>query len=197
LLHCVREFTRFKRSELIEAAHAVIVISAFFEALDDLDRELSTALNIASLEFSEAEQIALASGGNPETGRPGLARLAAVLTAPNSIPGLDAGLSQSAGLECFYHYLAKRLVGFAAGTAAWDIQDETTLDRWTTAVNGKIPSFAIIRYEENLRRLAVDFPEVAFWASRVGIQATGPAVRFGVRAGGGGRRGAGRRDELS
>ena len=35
------------------AAHAVVVISAFFTALDDLDRQLGAALNSASLELTQ------------------------------------------------------------------------------------------------------------------------------------------------
>lgn len=47
---------RFSRSELLEAAHAVLVVSAFFAALDDLDAELNTALNSGFLELTAAEQ---------------------------------------------------------------------------------------------------------------------------------------------
>ena len=93
---------RFKRSELLEAAHAVLVVSAFFAALDDLDTDLGTALNSASLELTKSEQVALASSSGP--GVTGLADLARELITPGRIPGLDAGVADRgfklSGLLC-------------------------------------------------------------------------------------------------
>jgi hypothetical protein len=161
---------RFKRSELLEAAHAVLVVSAFFTALDDLDAELETALNSASLELTGAEQAALATDKS-QPGACGLADLAHELITPGQIPGLDMGMTDRGnGLRAYYNGLAHKVSRFATGTSTWDERDETTRDRWSQAITEILPSRALVRYEEQVTRLSGEFPEFAFWAHRVGIQ---------------------------
>jgi hypothetical protein len=168
--------SRFKRSELLEAAHAVLVINAFFTALDDLDEELRTALNSASLELTRLEQAAIAGDREWEllrSGGEGLAGIAFTLSRPGRIPGLDAVVADSGPeLESFYRVMAADLLSFAQGTAVWDERDETTRDRWIAAITtGHLASSAVARYEQTLAQLAGDFPELAFWAHRVGVRA--------------------------
>ena len=160
---------RFKRSELLEAAHAVLVVSAFFLALDDLDAELGTALNSASMELTKSEQAALATSSEP--GVTGLANLARELITPGRIPGLDASTAdQGHELATYYADLAHKVGAFAMGTSVWDERDETTCHRWHRALIETLPKRALARYEEQLVRLSGEFPEFAFWAHRVGIQ---------------------------
>lgn len=162
--------SRFKRSELLEAAHAVLVVSSFFTALDDLGEELNVALDSALLELTGTEQAALATGSRAGSGLGGLADMARAFIAPGAVPGLDAGLAdQGHELLAFYTDLAGRIGLFAAGTAVWEEQDETTRNRWSAAVSNVLPLRALARYEEQLGRLAGDFPEFAFWAHRVGV----------------------------
>jgi len=80
---------RFKRSELLEAAHTVLVVSAFFNALDSLDAELGTALNSASLELTKNEQTALATGS--KCGVAGFVDLGRQLITPGRVPGTPGG----------------------------------------------------------------------------------------------------------
>ena len=160
---------RFKRSELLEAAHAVLVVSAFFAALDDLDAELGTALNSASLELTKSEQAALASSSEP--GVTGLVDLARELITPGRIPGLDAGVAdRGRELADYYAALAHKVGRFATGTSVWDERDETTRQRWYRVLTKTLPGRALTRYQEQLVQLSGEFPEFAFWAHRVGIQ---------------------------
>ena len=46
---------------------------------------------------------------------------------------------------------------------------------WT--VSDEVPGRAVTRYEELFRQLAVEFPEMAFWANLVDHQATRAEVR--------------------
>jgi hypothetical protein len=156
---------RFKRSELIEAAHAVLVVSAFFSALDDLDEELGTALNSATLELTRGEEVSLAS--SRPVASSSLREMIASLADPGMIPGLQAGADH---LGMYYSLLASQLAGFAAGTAVWDARDETTRERWTQAVRHSLAEGGMQRYEERLAQLAGEFPEFAFWAYRAGSQ---------------------------
>jgi len=160
---------RFKRSELLEAAHAVLVVSAFFAALDDLDAELGTALNSTSLELTKSEQAALATSSEP--GVADLVGLARELIIPGRVPGLDAGVNRRGrGLADYYAVLAHKICRFAAGSSVWDERDETTQHRWSRALSDSLPKRALARYQEQLVRLSGEFPEFAFWANRVGIQ---------------------------
>lgn len=160
---------RFKRSEMLEAAHAILVVSAFFAALDDLDTELGTALNSASLELSKSEQAALATGSDP--GLTGLVDLARELIKPGRIPGLVAGVADRGdALADYYAALAHKIVTFATGTSVWDERNEATRNRWYRSLTGTLPKRALARYQEQLVQLSGEFPEFAFWAHRVGIQ---------------------------
>jgi NACHT N-terminal Helical domain 7 len=165
--------SRFKRSELLEAAHAVLVVSAFFAALDDLDAELRTALNSATLDLSRPEQVALATvGQGPPPDLINLSTLADELISSGRIPGLLGGLATSGrSLLGYYESLGRAVCSFAVGTAAWDERDETTQTRWVRAVTEHLPRRALARYEEQVTRLAGEFPEFAFWAYSVGVHA--------------------------
>jgi len=145
----VTRLGRFQRSELLEAAHAVLVVTAFFAALDDLDRQLGTALNSASLELTGAEQTGLATGSYPRSGAARLADLATQLISTNVVPGLGGGWAgRGLALTVFYTDLATGVHSFAAGAAVWDERDETTRDRWTAAVTTELPKRALARYEQ-------------------------------------------------
>ena len=160
---------RFKRSELLEAAHAILVVSAFFAALDDLDTELGTALNSASLELTKSEQAALATDSEPNANS--LVDLARDLITPGRIPGLDVGVTdRGRNLASYYTALAHKVASFAKGTSVWDGRDEATRRKWYRALTKTLPSRALDRYQEQLVRLSGEFPEFAFWAHRVGIQ---------------------------
>jgi hypothetical protein len=163
---------RFKRNELIEAAHAVLVVSAFFSALDDLDSELGAALNSATLDLTRGEQVSLASYRPVASNS--LRDMIATLADPGMIPGLQTGADH---LGMYYSLLASHLAGFAAGTAVWDARDETTRERWTRAVRYSLAECGVRRYEERLAQLAGEFPEFAFWAYRAGSQQVLKEVR--------------------
>lgn len=160
---------RFKRSELLEAAHAILIVGAFFAAFDDLDQELGTALNSEALQLHKNEQAAIVLKAQPRIA--GLAELARELITPGRIPGLDTELTRPEQLAQYYATLAHGIARFAAGTAAWDQCTETTRDRWGHAITTTLPSCALNRYEEQVIRFSAEFPEFAFWAYRVGVRA--------------------------
>jgi len=164
-----RGLARFERSQLIEAAHAVLVVSAFFDALDILDADLRAGLNSATLDLTAREQAVLATG-RLFTDPPW--HFVGTLIQPGGIPGVhDAWATEGGYLLAFYQLLALHLPSFAAGTAVWDERDETTRDRWMRALSTDLPLRACLRYEGTMAQLAGEFPEFAFWASRAGVSA--------------------------
>ncbi|AEK41444.1 hypothetical protein RAM_14780 [Amycolatopsis mediterranei S699] len=145
---------RTDRTERIAAAHSVLVVAAFFECLAQAD----VGFDVAALDLSKADQRTLA---------------ASVIRTPVPLPAPQ--LPYEASLEVlrgFYADLARPVLGFIQGLAVWDGLDETRRDRLTDTLLRILPERAVARYEECFRRLAVDFPEVAFWANLVDHQAT-------------------------
>ncbi|MGB6163502.1 MAG: hypothetical protein WBF75_13220 [Pseudonocardiaceae bacterium] len=164
----LRGVSRLGRSERLAAAHAVIVLTAYFEAL----RQVSLPFDDKELKFTGAEQVAVATGG--EAGTASLRKLAdALLRTDVPIPAAQRPYELTLEtLNGFYEQLSEEVFGFVAGLAVWDRLDDTHRQRFRDTMRADVPARAVARYEELFRRLATDFPEVALWANLVDHQAT-------------------------
>ncbi|MGP3920124.1 NACHT domain-containing protein [Nonomuraea sp. 10N515B] len=158
----LRGFGRFDRTERLTAAHKVIVLTGFFEAL--------SAVTPAELRLDKAAQVTVVGSTQPSSNR--LRDLVGVLL-DSDIPGepLKAGEhTMHAVLREFYASLSERLIAYLRETDAWTrLGSVEEMERHLTI---DVPDAAIRRYEEHLRRLAGEFPEVAFWANRLHHSAT-------------------------
>jgi hypothetical protein len=166
--------SRYDRTQRLEAAHGILIIAAYFEALAEAD----LPFRFGELELTKAEQVTVADDGSA---------LASGLT--SLIDGLlDLGqgtlpepqephesLLQSLE-QGYYPHLSEAITTFIQGLAVWERLSETDHDRFSRALES-IPARARNRYEELFRRLATDFPEVACWASMREHQATRGEVR--------------------
>jgi hypothetical protein len=160
--------SRLGRSERLAAAHAVIVLTAYFESL----REASLPFNVKELKLTRAEQVAVAGGG--AAGTANLRALADALLRTD-VPMPAAHRPYELTLETvngFYARLSDEVSQFVTGLPIWDRLDNTRRQRFRDTVCRDLPAQAVTRYEELFRRLATDFPEVAFWANLVDHQAT-------------------------
>ncbi|MEV0614479.1 hypothetical protein AB0I81_14220 [Nonomuraea sp. NPDC050404] len=156
----MRGLSRFDRTQRLTAAHKVIVLTGFFEAVG------AAALPVAGPLLDRPAQVELATGRPPASKR--LDALASVLH-DSDIPGESAGPLPGA-LPAFYAALGERLLVYLRDSTAWaDLADPGEVVRKLTL---EVPEHALRRYEEHLRRLAADFPEVAFWANRLDHVAT-------------------------
>ncbi|GLX98761.1 hypothetical protein [Herbidospora sp. NBRC 101105] len=164
-----RGLSRFSRTELIEAAHAIVVISAFFEAMDGLDPDCDSLLSSKSIKMMPAEQVALAANEYSDEGKDSLSHIVEALIKPGALPGLGFGPTGASELKTFYEQMCRRLADFVEGTAVWDELNDTIKDRWQRSVFKYLPRSAVVKYEESLRQLESDFPEIALWAHRVGV----------------------------
>lgn len=163
---------RFDRTQRLEAAHAVIVLVAFFEELSDA----RLPFDLEELELSVSDQLRLATGEDLEGTRLGelgdlLLRREVPCPAPQRTQDETA-----LRIEIFYRELADSVERFLAGLAVWDRLDETSRLR-ALSVLADQPSRAVRRYEGLFRRLAVDFPEIAFWVSSAVQQASGERLQ--------------------
>jgi len=157
---------RLDRTERLAAAHTVIVVLAFFEALDDVP--MPFALRDAGL--TREEQMSIAGGRASGF-------VAAILAASEVIPE-PHGSEKDFNLRLggYYQQLSFSVRDFLAGLAIRDTVSESTWDAFVAKLETAAP-IAVERYVGLLRSLAADFPEVAQWVNDRDKAATRAEIR--------------------
>ncbi|MFF0447947.1 NACHT domain-containing protein [Streptomyces sp. NPDC004609] len=161
---------RATRTERIAAAHTVLVVTAFFEAL----AEAELPFRLEELELTGRDQVAIAGG--PAPGRDLLRALLAT-----EVPQPAPHLPYEEVLDALRPWFARcwsELMVFVRGLALWDRLDDTrreaALGRFATP---RPFQAAVERYQELYSQLAQDVPEFGFWSGQIEHQATRVAVR--------------------
>ncbi|WP_051571114.1 NACHT domain-containing protein [Cryptosporangium arvum] len=161
--------SRFDRTERLVAAHGVLVVTSFFEALDDVLADLGLDLDAA--ELTAAEQTGLATG----TGHAAL--VSALLEASLPIPSPARPAEVLAEhLADYYSAFTYSVHQFLRGLRAFDgrLDDVRSL---TPVKRG-----ALARYDAAFRTLAGEVPEFRVWAATVDARATREVVRTSTGA---------------
>jgi hypothetical protein len=128
----------------LEVAHTIIAVSAFFEALDDID-----------LPF-DLRQLALTAEERRHITRIDLAVLSlAESQAPIPAPHLDHQRFL-VDLGLWYASTGGTLLEFAQGLAVRDALDDTRRTIAREAISTALPGAACRRYEDMRRRLATE-----------------------------------------
>jgi hypothetical protein len=169
----LRGLGRFDRSERLAAAHAVLVVTAFFEVL----AETPLPFDVRELELTRAEQVAVTTGGVPGSSR--LRKVAAELLRtqlPMPAPQRPYELMLEA-LGGFYNAVSDQILQFVSGLAVWERISDAARSEFVAALGENLSDRAVGRYEVLFRKLAADFPEVGFWANLVDHQATRAEIR--------------------
>lgn len=164
--------SRFDRTQRLAAAHTVLVISAYFEALEQAD--LPVALDRFAL--TRSEQAAQATAGRLPQGYVELVEL--LITDQMPLPECHRSYDQvRRDVGRVHARLAERLGLFARGLAVWDELDDRqrrcTLDALTSQATLRQ---ALKLYDNAYRRLAVDNYEFAVWAALAQTQALGAGL---------------------
>ncbi|BCB91233.1 NACHT domain-containing protein [Phytohabitans suffuscus] len=148
--------SRYGRTRRLEAAHAVIVVTAYFEALAAADLPLA----FADLELTAQEQLAVAGGADPTTALP-QALFSVGLLLPRPQYPRERLLET---LRDYYREVSGSMARFVSGLAVWERLPLTDRERLRRTLDA-LPPAAEARYDELFRQLGADFPEVAFWSS--------------------------------
>ncbi|MFG3510829.1 hypothetical protein ACGF5F_35615 [Streptomyces sp. NPDC047821] len=163
---------RAGRTELLHAAHTVIVVLAWFQALE----EQRLPVRVEDLELTRREQLALA--GAPQVVERGsaFARALAAVDAPSPAPHrpFEAVLDE---LLQWYEGLSARFLDFAEGLQAWSGRPETARREARRVIGAELPREAVRQYEDLYARLAQEAPEFGFWTAQVEHRATRAEVR--------------------
>jgi hypothetical protein len=164
----LRGLGRFDRTQRLTAAHRVIVLTGFFEAVSGTVFPFGTE----KLRLDKSEQVRVTTGEDTSSLRLGV--LAGILN-DSDIPGetiQSIGGTAPGPLEEFYVRLSGRLIAYVEGLDAWEELSDAARESFADALRNRVPAIAERRYEEHLRRLCSEFPEVAFWVSRLDHAAT-------------------------
>ncbi len=148
--------SRYGRTQRLEAAHAVIAVTAFFEALSSVNLPVA----FADLELCTSEQLALAGAG------PADARnvVHALFEVPAPIPTPEVPYSElRTMLGVYYAGMSTRLVRFVQGLAVWDQLGDSAEQSFHEALR-LVPTLAVSQHRDLLSALVASFPEVAYWS---------------------------------
>ncbi|MER5753797.1 hypothetical protein [Streptomyces sp. NPDC002088] len=168
-----RGLGRFDRTQRLAAAHAVVVVTAYFDAVKELDLPLEGRV----LAVGRAQAAGLATGHAPGGGR--LASSAEqLLRAEVPMPAPHRPYERElVALEEFYRNLSDRLLEYVSGGEAWSALPEQDQAEVRAGLLDVAPQRALRAYEIMYRRLAAEFPEVAVWVNLIDHQATRDEVR--------------------
>ncbi|MFG1924290.1 NACHT domain-containing protein [Cryptosporangium sp. NPDC048952] len=157
--------SRFDRTERLVAAHSVLVITSFFEALDT-----TLGVDLDAADLTAAEQTGLATGTGPAEDYRSMVALLVDKPLPIPTPTRPAEVV-AADLTGYYDGLAEAVRTFLTGLAAFERRTDL-LD----APDG-LSADAVARYTAAFRTLAAEAPEFRVWAAGVDAQATRETVR--------------------
>ncbi|ACU39216.1 NACHT domain-containing protein [Actinosynnema mirum] len=133
------ERSRHDRTRLVEAAHTVIVVTAYFEAV----HELAPPFREDAATPDRDHQLQLFG-------------LASLFDGEDVLPAAHRTRKENADLvEGCYRRATKSLITLMADSGEEDVL------LWTWAQ--RVTQTAVRRYDELVRRLAVDYPEITFW----------------------------------
>ncbi|MFJ4717317.1 NACHT domain-containing protein [Streptomyces sp. NPDC088785] len=161
---------RAERTEVLRAAHTVIVVVAWFEALD----EARLPFSLDDVELTRGEQLRLV-GADGRAGDDLVRELLAadvLFPAPHHPPEALA-----VDLESFYASVCAQFRQFLTGLRVWErLQDQGQFDTMS-ALNDALVDDAVRRYADLYAQLALAAPEFNFWITQNEHQATRAEVR--------------------
>jgi hypothetical protein len=160
----VRGLRRYDRTQRLHAAHSVLVVTAFFSALDECLAET----RVASPGFSRDDQLMLAAA------RRGSGWVSALLDADLPAPSAERTAQMLLrDISSWASAAGTRLSSFLSGLAEWDRADSRARRALSDALASRLPSRAAELYLESARRLAGDIPEFAIWLGQLETHAVG------------------------
>lgn len=138
--------SRYDQTERLQAAHAVIVVVAFFDALPKLPKGWSEALDLNR----HRQDLIMGARSLFDDSWP----------LPSAALPHEAILKQ---LETRYRRCASGYLTYLEGLRVWDEADHAQRGGVRAAVE-TVPVKALRAYEELLRRLGGEYPELRFWS---------------------------------
>ncbi|WP_394437875.1 NACHT domain-containing protein [Streptomyces sp. SGAir0957] len=170
-----RATARAERTDVLRAAHTVIVVVAWFEVLG----EARLPFSLDEVELTREEQVRIArvaSGDGSHLAGQGHT----LLTVVAPIPRPDVPPEETRGLlGAYYTAMADTFNDFLQGLAGIDRLPHRQRAE-AVAQLLQLPEAAITRYEEMYAQLVLQAPEFALWTTQIEHQATRNQVRLAL-----------------
>ncbi|MET8151320.1 NACHT domain-containing protein [Actinoplanes sp. NPDC049668] len=168
---------RFDRTQRLVAAHAIIVVTAFYEALDAVLAE-HPEVDLALAGLSAGEQVAVATSTAASTRYADLVQVLVDTPPPMPAPHRPFETTLDALAE-YFGSASSALRDFLGGLSAFEGQDDA-VERTLRAVDEQVRRAAVERYTQAYRALITQAPEFGVWAGMVEAQATRTLLRDSV-----------------
>lgn len=132
-----RGATGKSRTDLLIAAHAVVAVNAYFQAL----RALDLPIDVSKVELTPEDQLSLTS---PQPQVAGRTLIDVLLSAPVPRPLPQRPHERvTKDMRSWYTIVSKCLLEFVSGLAVWDEMDATAQSRFSYSVSTHLPSEAV------------------------------------------------------
>lgn len=165
----VRGTGRVDRTQRLEAAHVVIVVTAYFEALGSVQLPFS----VHELRITRQEQLRLA-GGSRTTQEFGQTLLTMTPPRPAAHLSYEHLIDE---LSQWYGWLSSQLIDFLRGLAVWDSLDAANRAETQRILGDEVCHDAVDRFQQLYGQLAGEIAEFGFWVGQLEHQATRVEVR--------------------
>ena len=124
----------------------------------------------AERNFDKLTQVSVSTRGEITSGKL-ISIVDALIKSPIPIPAPQTPYEETLEELCqFYGSMSDSVSGIVYGKL-WEYADEGERRTFSQSLNKWASGQAILRYEDQFRRLAVEFPEIAFWANSIFFQA--------------------------
>ena len=156
-----RRLSRYSRTERVQAAHSIIVVVSFFEALQDTP----LPFRFKDLRLTRLEQLAVSGNSSPATQTTAEvvhALLDKGITEPEPHDSYEGLLRR---VKAYHLTLSQSIAKFVEGLAIFEDLPERQQNDFSRAVLAAA-NLATDRYSDMYLRLMDEFPEIAWWAGR-------------------------------
>ena len=158
------------RGQLLMAAHAVVAVNAYFEALHDVELPISPK----KLDLKRSDQLTITGIEEQQKSR---RLVATLLESPLPRPSVHRPYERVVlEMTAWYNATSRRFLEFAKDTSTWGGLDKTKQFQFRELVLNDVPGKAVHRYEEGFRRISAECPEFKMWVYLTDSTATRNAI---------------------
>ncbi|WIX92592.1 NACHT domain-containing protein [Amycolatopsis sp. DG1A-15b] len=166
--------SRFDRTQRLTAAHSVIVVLSFYDALEELMQEMPT-FNLDQAEITAEEQVALTI--DQPVAQRYADMVASLVDDPPPMPAPHLPFEHVLDeLQDYFQKISSRVHAFLMGLSAFA---DKSLGDAAFVIRQRVPTLAIERYQELYRQLMIEVPEFRVWSGMIEAQVARETIRRG------------------
>jgi predicted kinase len=163
--------SRLDRTQRLEAAHAIVVVTSFYEALEAVLAG-RPGVDLAAARMTAAEQVAVVTSTAVTTRYGDLVQV--LIDTPPPMPAPHRPFEKTLwDLAEYFGSASAAVQRFLTGLVAF----EDGRDEIVASVDRQVRRMAVHRYTEAYRALSAQVPEFGVWAGMVEAQATRTVLR--------------------